>query len=94
MENLDKLFKYKIGDVVALKAQSMIAEIDDKKFQKQRCQLMQIVKRLVVECAGGIQTFYLVRISSPTVGYIQTLRDLWRFTELELIPYTKEKSKA
>lgn len=73
-QNLDVYFRFKVGDLVVCKANlepyRLDAEINTMKgFERVNVLAsMQIVERLLQQCHGGIQGFYVVRRWSLTDG--------------------------
>ncbi len=87
---LDAFFKFKIADMVCVTAQSRLVYFANKqreKWEKWVPQIAQIVERHLVECSGGIQANYSVRLSG---GAYQsgafTAQPLFPFNEIELEP--------
>ena len=64
LELMDKLCKFQVGAVCAMKIQNVVYRAvpkDDKTGRSVQVQPMQIIERLVQQCYGGLQVAYLVR---------------------------------
>ena len=67
MSELDRFFKWKVGDIVTLRQGSV--DIISKRHAK-----MVIVQRVLVECSGGIQPSYefsLFGVDGPKRAMLQ-----------------------
>lgn len=77
--NLDEIFKYKIGAMLAHRA--MLTGGKEDAF----CAKMFVVGRLLEECPGGIQKFYLVRIVGVELSRSGLTESFVRVHEVELV---------
>jgi hypothetical protein len=73
--------RFEIGDIVVLKSQVVCSPVG-------RVQVAQIVERLIVQCYGGTQVTYHIRIATPAKRWGDAAANgdgrLFNFTEPEL----------
>ena len=89
MSPIDHLCKFKIGDLVTLKAMNALIDPAEKgRLFDPKPQIMQVVERSLLECYGGLQVNYIVRVVMRDVqGTMAVHRDLFQFTEPEVMAW-------
>lgn len=82
---MDSAFKFKIGDLVLVKAQKRGYEVlTETEAWSQRPQVCQVLERLAQQCHGGVQMHYLVRFHSANAKIFSTTKEAFQLTEPEL----------
>lgn len=95
MINLDEFFKFKIGDTVRAKAHE---QGFDENSLRHVALILIVVERWLVECHGGVQMQYMVRVHAVQESFrmmtYSFAAPLFQISEPELEGYARPKLSA
>jgi len=86
-KELDEFFKFAVGDSVTLIQGGFGTEYEYAGFKKRPTRIL-VLERVLRECSGGIQKFYVVRLFGPQ-GPVNG-----EFHEMELEPWIEPATEA